>query len=116
VKKKSSGKKIGMTMDEMLQAQADDIADDVVEAMDEVLGELPELITILPEEETMNVDPEVVRFTHLSVRYVLDLLFDIARPDNLADLTLMTRLEDGAQMLADVMIHLPPAPEESEEE
>ena len=116
VKRKSSGKKVGMTMDEMLQAQADDIADEVVETMDEILGELPELVTILPEEETMNVDPEVVRFTHLSVRYVLDLLFDIARPENLADITLMTRLEDGAQMLADVMIHLPPAPEESEEE
>jgi hypothetical protein len=116
VKRKSSDKKIGMTMDEMLQAQADDLAEDVVEAMDEILEELPELITILPDEETMNVDPEVVRFTHLSVRYVLDLLFDIARPDNLTDITLMTRLEDGAQMLADIMIHLPPAPEESEEE
>lgn len=112
--RKSSSKKVGMTMDEMLQAQADDIAEGIEEAMDEVLSELPDLITILPEDDQMSVDPEVVRFTHLSIRYVLDLLFDIARPDNLADMTLMTRLEDGAQMLADVMLHLPSAPEEEE--
>ena len=112
-RKRSSS--IGLTMDEMLQAQADDIAEEVEEMMEEVLTELPDLITILPEEELMKIDPEVVRFTHLSVRYVLDLLFDIARPDNLADFTLMTRLEDGAQMLADVMLHLPSAPETEEE-
>jgi len=111
----SSSQKIGMTMDEMLQSQADDIAEEVEQAMDEVLVDLPDLITLLPEEELMNVDPEVVRFTHLSIRYVLDLMFDIARPESLNDLTLMTRIEDGAQMLADIMLHLPAAPEQEEE-
>ena len=113
---RSKSEKIGMTMDEMLQAQADDLAEEVEEALDEVLGELPDLINILPEENLMNVDPEVVRLTHLSVRYVLDLMFDIARPEALRDLTLMTRLEDGAQMLTDIMLHLPPAPDIEEEE
>lgn len=111
----SSSQKIGMTMDEMLQSQADDLAEEVEQAMDEVLVDLPDLITLLPEEELMNVDPEVVRFTHLSIRYVLDLMFDIARPESLNDLTLMTRIEDGAQMLADIMLHLPAAPEQEEE-
>jgi CheY-like chemotaxis protein len=114
-KSRSSSQKIGLTMDEMLQVQADDIAEEVEQAMDEVLDDLPDLITLLPEEELMNVDPEVVRFTHLSIRYVLDLMFDIARPESLNDLTLMTRIEDGAQMLADIMLHLPAAPEQEEE-
>lgn len=114
-KSRKSSQKMGMTMDEMLQSQADDIVEEVEQAMDEVLDDLPDLITLLPEEELMNVDPEVVRFTHLSIRYVLDLMFDIARPESLNDLTLMTRLEDGAQMLADIMLHLPAAPEQEEE-
>lgn len=114
-KSRSSPQKIGMTMDEMLQVQADDIAEEVELAMDEVLVDLPDLITLLPEDELMNVDPEVIRFTHLSIRYVLDLMFDIARPESLNDLTLMTRVEDGAQMLADIMLHLPAAPEQEEE-
>ena len=50
--------------------------------------------------------------TRLTTEMVHELMWDLGRPGAVADLTLMTRIEDAAEMLGDVLSSLP----ESEEE
>ena len=71
-------------------------------------------IELLEEEEKMRIDPEVVEFTRLAVGEFYQLMWDIARPNTLNDLTLMTRVEDATQMLKDIIDHLPYSPKEEE--
>ena len=94
-------------MEDVLQNQADKLADEVEAKLDEILEEQPLPVTLLEEEEKMRIDPEVVEFTRLAVGEVYQLMWDIARPNTLNDLTLMTRVEDATQMLKDIIDHLP---------
>lgn len=102
------------SMEDVLQNQADKLADEVEAKLDEILEEQPLPVTLLEEEEKMRIDPEVVEFTRLAVGEVYQLMWDIARPNTLNDLTLMTRVEDATQMLKDIIDHLPSSPKEEE--
>ncbi len=64
-KQSEKGKRLtkGGTMEEVLQNQADQIAADVEQKMDEILEELPEKITFAQEDEHISVDPEVLKMT-----------------------------------------------------
>ena len=106
-------KKISSSMEDILQDQADDIAGDIEEIMDDILDEKPELITILPNEEQVVIDPEVLKFTRLVTETAHELMWDIGKPGNVQDLTLRTRIEDLTEMLGDVLSSLP---EDGEEE
>ena len=100
-------------MEDILQDQADDIAGDIEGIMDDILDEKPELITILPNEEQVVIDPEVLKFTRLVTETAHELMWDIGKPGNVQDLTLRTRIEDLTEMLGDVLSSLP---EDGEEE
>ena len=106
-------KKISSSMEDILQDQADDIAGDIEGIMDDILDEKPELITILPNEEQVVIDPEVLKFTRLVTETAHELMWDIGKPGNVQDLTLRTRIEDLTEMLGDVLSSLP---EDGEEE
>ena len=106
-------KKISSSMEDVLQVQADNIASDIEEIMDDILDEEPELITILPNEEQIVIDPEVLKFTRLVTETAHELMWDIGKPGNVQDLTLRTRIEDLTEMLGDVLSSLP---EDGEEE
>lgn len=106
-------KKISSSMEDVLQHQADNIASDIEEIMDDILDEEPELITILPNEEQIVIDPEVLKFTRLVTETAHELMWDIGKPGNVQDLTLRTRIEDLTEMLGDVLSSLP---EDGEEE
>ena len=67
---------------------------------------------LLPEDDMDRIDPQVLRMTRLTTEMVHELMWDLGRPGAVADLTLMTRIEDAAEMLGDVLSSLP----ESEEE
>ena len=100
-------KNIGSSMEDILQDQADDIAGDVEGIMNDILDEKPELITILPNEEQVVIDPEVLKFTRLVTETAHELMWDIGKPGNVQDLTLRTRIEDLTEMLGDVLSSLP---------
>ena len=101
-------------MEDVLQNQADKLAEEVEAKLDEILEEQPQPVTLLEEEEKMRIDPEIVEFTRLAINEVYQLMWDIARPNTLNDLTLMTRVEDATQMLKDIIDHLPSPPQEEE--
>jgi hypothetical protein len=50
--------------------------------------------------------------TRLTTEFVSDLMWNLGRPGAVSDITLMTQVEDAAQMLQDVLNSLPEAEEE----
>jgi len=110
---KSGGKKVGgSSMEEILQNQADGIASDIESIMDDVLDEKPEMVALLPNKDQVVIDPAVLEFTRLVAETAHELMWDIGRPGNVSDLTLMTRIEDVTEMLGDVISSLPEGDEE----
>jgi len=99
-------------MESILEQQAANIADEIESKMDEILDEVPEQIALLPDDDMDRIDPQVLRMTRLTTEMVHELMWDLGRPGAVADITLMTRIEDATEMLGDVLSSLP----ESEEE
>lgn len=100
------------SMEDILEAQAQGIAQEVEGAMAGILDETPELITIHQESTMTPIDPEVLKLTRLTTEFVSDLMWNLGRPGAVSDITLMTQVEDAAQMLQDVLESLPAAEEE----
>mgnify|MGYP000070399331 FL=1 len=100
------------SMEDILEAQAQGLAQEVEKAMDGILDESPELITIYQENMMTPIDPEVLKLTRLTTEFVSDLMWNLGRPGAVSDITLMTQVEDAAQMLQDVLESLPAAEEE----
>ena len=66
----------------------------------------------IPDREQVVIDPAVLKFTKLVAETAHELMWDIGRPGNVSDLTLMTRIEDVTEMLGDVISSLPKGDEE----
>ena len=110
---KSTTAKIGgRSMEEILQNQADSIANDIEEMMDGILDEEPDLVAILPRQDQIVIDPAVLKFTKLVAETAHELMWDIGKPGNVSDITLRTRIEDVTEMLGDVITSLPKGDEE----
>ena len=99
-------------MESILEQQAANIADEIESKMDDILDEVPDQIALLPDDDLEKIDPQVLRMTRLTTEMVHELMWDLGRPGAVADMTLMTRIEDATEMLGDVLSSLP----ESEEE
>lgn len=106
---------VPMSMEEVLENQAQKIADEVEETMTEILEELPEKVTLLEEDAKIGLDPELVEYIRLTSDMVNELMWDLGKPGNVTDLTLMTRIEDAAMFLGDLLTSLPEKVEDEEE-
>jgi len=100
------------SMEDILQNQADGIASEIESTMDAILDEKPDLIAIIPDHDQVVIDPAVLEFTRLVTEATHELMWDIGRPGNLSDITLLTRVEDITEMLGDVLSSLPEGAEE----
>ena len=99
-------------MEDILQNQADGIAEDIESVMDKILDEKPDLVAIIPDSNQIVIDPAVLKFTKLVAESAHELMWEIGKPGNVSDLTLRTRIEDITEMLADVISSLPEGDEE----
>ena len=104
------------SMEEILEKQADSLGDEVVSKMDEILDEMPELVAIKRDEDLFGIDLEVLKLTKLTTEVVHDLMWSLGRPGAVSDVTLITQIEDAAQMLSDVLGALPVVEEENSDE
>ena len=110
---KSSPMKVGgSSMEEILQNQADGIADEIEGIMDGILDEKPDMVALLPNRDQVVIYPAGLKFTRLVAEQAHELMWDIGRPGNVTDLTLRTRIEDITEMLGDVISSLPEGDEE----
>jgi hypothetical protein len=99
-------------MEDILQNQADGIASEIENVMDGILDEKPDLVAIIPDHDQVVIDPAVLEFTRLVTETAHELMWDLGRPGNISDLTLLTRVEDITEMLGDVLSSLPEGEEE----
>ena len=99
-------------MESILEQQAANIADEIESKMDDILDEVPDQVALLSDDDLEKIDPQVLRMTRLTTEMVHELMWDLGRPGAVADMTLMTRIEDATEMLVDVLSSLA----ESEEE
>ena len=99
-------------MEDILQNQADGIANEIETKMDNILAEKPDLVAIIPDNNQVVIDPAVLEFTRLVTETAHELMWDVGRPGNVSDITLMTRIEDVTEMLGDVLSSLPEGEEE----
>ena len=102
----------GDSMEAILQKQADDLAREVEESMDEILGEQPEYVAILEEDDRVPVDPEVLNLSKLTYDYLENLFEQLQKKGAVSDISLLTQIEDGATMIRDVLSSLPGGEEE----
>ena len=110
--KPSASKVAGGSMEDILQNQADGIASQIENAMDGILDEKPDLVALLPDHDKVVIDPAVLEFTRLVTETAHELMWDLGRPGNVSDLTLLTRVEDITELLGDVLSSLPEGEEE----
>ena len=103
---------ISSSMGGILENQAQGLADEVEGLMDSILDEQPELVALHGLDTMVPIDPEVLELTRLTTEVVSDLMWNLGRPGAVSDLTLITQIEDAAQMLSDVLSALPEAQEE----
>ena len=69
-------------------------------------------MAIIPDHDQVVIDPAVLEFTRLVTETAHELMWDLGRPGNVSDLTLLTRVEDITEMLGDVLSSLPEGEEE----
>ena len=100
------------SMEGILDAQAQGIADEVESTMDAILDEEPELVALRDFGTMVPIDPDVLKLTRLTSELVSDLMWSLGQRGAVSDITLLTQIEDAAQMIADVLEALPPAEEE----
>ena len=100
------------SMEGILESQAQDLADDVESKMDAILDEEPELVALHDFGTMVPLDPEVLKLTRLTSEVVSDLMWNLGQRGVVSDITLLTQIEDAAQMMADVLDALPHVVEE----
>ena len=109
----SSADGIGSSMEDILEKQARQLANEVEGKMDEILGEEPDYISLLTPDAQSFIDPETLAMTQLTTQVVHELLKLLNRPGAVSDLTLLTQIEDALSLTGDVLEALP-QPEEEE--
>ena len=110
--KSSNNIKLSSSMEDILQNQADNIEDEIIEIMDSILEEEPDLIAIHEDEFMVKIDPQVLKMTKLTTEIVHELMWSLGRPGAVSDLTLMTQIEDAAKLTKEVLDSLPELEEE----
>jgi len=100
------------SMEEILQNQVDALTKEIEDKMDGILDEEPDFVSILEDREKTVIDPAVLEFTRLVAETTHELMWDLGRPGNVNDITLLTRIEDVTEMLGDVISSLPEGEEE----
>ena len=105
---------IGGSMEDILEKQARELAEEIEGKMDEILDEEPEYVSLLNSDEQSFIDPETLTMTQLTTEVVHDLLKLLNRPGAVSDLTLLTQIEDALSLTGDVLEALPAKEEEEE--
>lgn len=104
--------KISDSMEDILERQAEDLAKEVENTMDEILDERPDYVSLLEENDQVGIDPETLKMTRLTSELVHELMQALQRPGALSDLTLLTQVEDASGLIDDVLQALPADEEE----
>ena len=103
---------LSTSMEDILERQANDIAEQVEREMDTILDEEPDYVALLETDQQVTIDPETLELTRLTGEVLLELFRLLQRPGTLSDWTLLTQIEDAERLTTDLLEALPAKEEE----
>ncbi len=104
--------KLGTSIEDILQDEADELKEEILNKMEEILSEeIPE-ITALEENLKIGVDPEFINLVKHTSENVQELLWEIGVPGRLSDPSLGVWIEDSLGSIEDVLKSIPDLSEE----
>jgi len=106
--------KLGTSIEDILQDEADVLKEEILNKMEEILSEeIPE-ITALEEDLKIGVDPEFINLVKHTSENIQELLWEIGVPGRLTDPSLGVWIEDSLGTIGDVLKSIPDLPKEEE--
>lgn len=109
-----SSPKLGSSLEDILQDEADELTEEILTKMEEILSEeIPE-ITALEDISKVKVDPEFINLVKYSSQSIRELLWEIGIPGRLNDPSLGLWVEDSLKSVEDILKSIPDIPIEEE--
>ncbi len=106
--------KLGTSLEDVLQEEADELTEEILTKMEEILSEgIPE-ITALEDDLKIKVDPEFINLVKHSSESIQELLWEIGVPGRLNDPSLGLWIEDSLKSVEDILKSVPEIPSEEE--
>ncbi len=99
-----------------MERRAKRIEEEIAASLENLM-DMPDEIAILTEDTGLKtIDPDSLKFTRTTLETVHELLFDLAIPGRLVDVTRSTQVMDAAEMTKDALDSLPPEELDDEED
>ena len=106
--------KLGTSLEDVLQEEADELTEEILTKMEEILSEgIPE-ITALEDDLKIKVDPEFINLVKNSSESIQELFWEIGVPGSLNDPSLSLWVEDSLKSVEDILKSMPEIPDEEE--
>jgi len=94
---------VSSKMIEAMEKRAMELEDEIALSLERLMI-MPDKVAIISDErELTKIDPNALKMTRLSMEVIADLLFELSLPGRVDDTTLLTQVQDAAQMASDAL-------------
>ncbi|MBI32061.1 MAG: hypothetical protein CMB72_05755 [Euryarchaeota archaeon] len=94
---------VSSKMIEAMENRAKELEEEIALSLERLMVMPDKVAIIADEKEMMKVDPNAMEMTRLSLEVIADLLFELSLPGRVDDTTLLTQVQDAAQMASDAL-------------
>ena len=94
---------VSSKMIEAMENRAKELEEEIALSLERLMVMPDKVAIIADEKEMMKVDPNALEMTRLSLEVIADLLFELSLPGRVDDTTLLTQVQDAAQMASDAL-------------
>ena len=95
--------RVSSKMIEAMEKRAKELEDEIAISLERLMIMPDEVAIITDDTEYEKVDPNALSMTKLSLEMLEDLLFELGLPGRIEDTTLLTQVQDAAQMASDAL-------------
>ena len=89
---------VSSKMIEAMENRAKELEEEIALSLERLMV-MPDKVAIISDEKEMKkIDPNALEMTRLSLEVIADLLFELSLPGRVDDTTLLTQVQDAAQM------------------
>ncbi|MFL2977168.1 MAG: response regulator [Candidatus Thalassarchaeaceae archaeon] len=94
---------VSSKMIEAMEKRAKELEDEIALSLERLMIMPDKVAMISDEKEMTRIDPNALEMTRLSLEVISDLLFELSLPGRVDDTTLLTQVQDAAQMASDAL-------------
>jgi len=94
---------VSSKMIEAMENRAKELEEEIALSLERLMV-MPDKVAIITDEKEMKkIDPNALEMARLSLEVIADLLFELSLPGRVDDTTLLTQVQDAAQMASDAL-------------